>query len=124
MVAVHGRLEQLRDRTENTINEKRKELDGCLDRLARYPLEGLSALSSDDGAHQEELEQVRSQFANYRLAVQETLDRRWGDDDEAKPPQPQEKKDNSNYYFESYAAHGMETPSQARHHHRLSDPGY
>lgn len=54
---------------------------------------------------EEELEKVRSQFANYRLAVQETLDKRWGDDkdiDSSSTP----KKDNSNYYFESYAQNG------------------
>lgn len=53
-----------------------------------------------------ELEMVQSQFANYRLAVQETLDRRWGDDVEPTPKTDDDKKDSSDYYFESYAAHG------------------
>ena len=55
-----------------------------------------------------ELEKVRSQFANYRLAVQETLDRRWGDDKDPGPgPSSAEpKKDTHAYYFESYASHG------------------
>lgn len=52
---------------------------------------------------EEELEKLRDQFANYRLTVQETLDKRWGDDMETTPT---EKKDDSAYYFESYAAHG------------------
>ncbi|KAF5006494.1 hypothetical protein FDECE_7129 [Fusarium decemcellulare] len=51
---------------------------------------------------EEELERVRGQFADYRLTVQQTLDRRWGDDTE---PATTEKKDDSAYYFESYAAH-------------------
>ena len=53
-----------------------------------------------------ELEAVRTQFANYRLTVEETLDRRWGDDPEPKPATQGPKKDDSDYYFESYAAHG------------------
>lgn len=57
-----------------------------------------------------ELESVRSQFANYRLAVQETLDRRWGDDAQpessAGASAAPDKKDNSDYYFESYAFNG------------------
>ncbi|CAM1509247.1 Fc.00g029860.m01.CDS01 [Cosmosporella sp. VM-42] len=54
---------------------------------------------------EEELETVRTQFANYRLAVQETLDRRWGDD--AEPTSTTPKKDSSESYFESYAAIGI-----------------
>jgi protein arginine N-methyltransferase 3 len=56
---------------------------------------------------EDELEKVRSQFANYRLAVEQTLDNRWGDDTE---PAPTQKKDDSAYYFESYAAHGTISP--------------
>ncbi|KAF5002285.1 hypothetical protein FGRMN_502 [Fusarium graminum] len=51
---------------------------------------------------EEELEKLRDQFANYRLTVQQTLDKKWGDDSETAPT---EKKDDSAYYFESYAAH-------------------
>lgn len=58
---------------------------------------------------QTELERVQAQFANYRLAVQETLDRRWGDDAEPGPSSTPAKKDDSAYYFESYASHGMST---------------
>ncbi|PTB64061.1 S-adenosyl-L-methionine-dependent methyltransferase, partial [Trichoderma citrinoviride] len=52
-----------------------------------------------------ELESVRTQFSNYRLAVQETLDRRWGDDEEQSPAKGKagSGEDRSNYYFESYA---------------------
>lgn len=53
---------------------------------------------------EEELEKLRDQFANYRLTVQQTLDKKWGDDSETASA---EKKDDSAYYFESYAAHGM-----------------
>ena len=61
-------------------------------------------------ALEEELEAMRSQFANYRQAVEETLERRWGVDDvDEKKPVSQSgdpKKSNNDYYFESYAAHG------------------
>ncbi|KAK5997387.1 Ribosomal protein arginine N-methyltransferase rmt3 [Cladobotryum mycophilum] len=55
-----------------------------------------------------ELESLQTQFANYRLAVEETLDRRWGDDSEQTQSQPQSQSKpiisgQSNYYFESYA---------------------
>lgn len=54
-----------------------------------------------------ELESVRSQFSNYRLAVQETLDRRWGDDVEQTPSKAAaDGEDRGNYYFESYAYNG------------------
>lgn len=56
---------------------------------------------------QAELEKVQAQFSNYRLAVQQTLDQRWGDDTEPGPPGTSSKKDDSAYYFESYASHGM-----------------
>lgn len=55
---------------------------------------------------QAELASLQEQFANYRLAVEQTLDRRWGDDADAKPAGSEPKKDNSDYYFESYAANG------------------
>lgn len=54
-----------------------------------------------------ELESVRTQFSNYRLAVQETLDRRWGDDSEQSPAKTTANgEDRGNYYFESYAYNG------------------
>ncbi|KAH8888168.1 S-adenosyl-L-methionine-dependent methyltransferase [Thozetella sp. PMI_491] len=58
---------------------------------------------------QAELERLAGQFSNYRLAVQQTLDQRWGDDDDgtgavkAETDASGKPKDNSDYYFESYA---------------------
>lgn len=54
-----------------------------------------------------ELASIRESFANYRLAVEETLDRRWGVNDIPGPSRNAKEKDPSGYYFESYAAHGM-----------------
>ncbi|KAL2185360.1 S-adenosyl-L-methionine-dependent methyltransferase [Thermothelomyces heterothallicus CBS 203.75] len=63
---------------------------------------------------QAELEQLAKQFNSYRLAVEQTLDKRWGVDEEendkaesskaAPAPAAGEKpeKDESAYYFESY----------------------
>jgi protein arginine N-methyltransferase 3 len=65
---------------------------------------------------QAELEQLAKQFTNYRLAVEQTLDKRWGVDEEesdkgassSKPGDAHnpQKKDDSAYYFESYASNG------------------
>ncbi|KAK3946220.1 p115 like vesicle tethering protein [Diplogelasinospora grovesii] len=56
---------------------------------------------------QAELEQLAKQFSSYRLAVQQTLDQRWGDDEQAKEPKfdasDKTDKNDSEYYFESYA---------------------
>ncbi|KAL2759505.1 hypothetical protein ACRALDRAFT_1074227 [Sodiomyces alcalophilus JCM 7366] len=52
----------------------------------------------------EELAAVNSQFADYRLAVEETLERRWGDDKRDATTESDEAKDESQYYWESYAA--------------------
>lgn len=63
-----------------------------------------------------ELESIRDSFANYRLAVQQTLDRRWGDDDDDTNSRPAASsstapaKDSSDYYFESYAYNGTSCP--------------
>ena len=67
------------------------------------------ALSARNRDLEVELESLRSQFSNYRLAVEQTLDRRWGVDDEepAASASSAPKKDNGDYYFESYAEHGM-----------------
>ncbi|TDZ29216.1 Ribosomal protein arginine N-methyltransferase rmt3 [Colletotrichum spinosum] len=62
---------------------------------------------------QDELDRVRSQFAKYRLAVEQTLDHRWGDDVNvplATKPGDEEKaarKDESQYYWESYAGNDI-----------------
>lgn len=54
-----------------------------------------------------ELHAVREKFANYRLAVEQTLERRWGVDDIPGSPLISKPKDVSSSYFESYAANGM-----------------
>lgn len=83
----------------------------------------IDSLLSRNKALEEELETLRDHFSNYRLTVEETLDRRWGvekDDDAAPaalaagegtktPAEQAPKADNSDYYFESYAAHGEQT---------------
>ncbi|KAJ6441696.1 Ribosomal protein arginine N-methyltransferase rmt3 [Purpureocillium lavendulum] len=86
-------------------------------------LETISASEAESGGEQTvalqkrnaeleaELEAIRSSFANYRLTVQETLDRRWGDEqdgpDGSVKPSAQASsppaRNNSDYYFESYA---------------------
>lgn len=86
----------------------------CLDEiLEEQPNNPAAVLESPDGSSkamhirnrelEAELESVRSQFNNYRLAVQQTLDQRWGDDTEQVKP----KNRGTDYYFESYAANGM-----------------
>ncbi|KAI1382756.1 S-adenosyl-L-methionine-dependent methyltransferase [Hypoxylon trugodes] len=63
---------------------------------------------------QEELARVKTQFDSYRVAVQQTLDERWGDVDQAeaesaaaksagKEKGGEKKEDESKYYWESYA---------------------
>lgn len=56
-----------------------------------------------------ELEAVRTQFSNYRVAVEETLDRRWGEDVEQNLPKAKTGagEDRGNYYFESYGYNGQ-----------------
>lgn len=62
---------------------------------------------------QSELETLTKQFENYRLAVQKTLDQRWGTNEpEADAKSPSSKdgaagpKGSSDYYFESYSYNG------------------
>ena len=80
-------------------------LDEVLETLTNSQANGSNDanLAARNRELEEELEKIKDQFANYRLTVQETLDKRWGDDTETAPT---EKKDDSAYYFESYAAHG------------------
>ncbi|KAJ4211433.1 Ribosomal protein arginine N-methyltransferase rmt3 [Fusarium solani] len=80
-------------------------LDEVLENITSEGSEGAkdSDLVARNKELEEELERVKNQFASYRLTVEETLDRRWGDDTE--PAKTEEKKDDSAYYFESYAAH-------------------
>lgn len=69
--------------------------------------------SSKEAALQAELEEVTRQFANYRLAVEQTLDKRWHAEDDdssstsSKPEKGGEKEDSSQSYWEGYANHGM-----------------
>lgn len=53
-----------------------------------------------------ELESVRTRFSNYRLAVEETLDRRWGTETDPGSSNQAPAKQDSDSYFESYAGHG------------------
>lgn len=74
--------------------------------------------SAREAELEEELEKVKAQFANYRLAVEQTLDQRWGDDNVSGPsrverPSEEDKaarKDESQYYWESYAGNGSRMP--------------
>ncbi|KAI0006412.1 arginine methyltransferase [Xylariaceae sp. FL0662B] len=61
---------------------------------------------------QEELARVKAQFESYRVTVQQTLDERWGDVDQAEAESSKAgkgkgvekiKEDESKYYWESYA---------------------
>ncbi|RYO92401.1 hypothetical protein DL766_000371 [Monosporascus sp. MC13-8B] len=59
---------------------------------------------------QEELARVTAKFDNYRVAVQQTLDQRWGDDADAENEAAKSKgkgkekaEDESKYYWDSYA---------------------
>ncbi|KAG4221567.1 hypothetical protein PC116_g29957, partial [Phytophthora cactorum] len=64
---------------------------------------------------QEELARVKTQFDSYRVAVQQTLDERWGDVDQAEAESSaaakagkgkengEKKEDDSQYYWDSYA---------------------
>lgn len=92
----------------------------CLDDLpspdAAAKSEGAAsaAASTKETALQEQLEDVTRQFANYRLAVEQTLDKRWlaEDDDSSSTssgpePKEKEKEDSSQSYWEGYANHGM-----------------
>lgn len=64
----------------------------------------------------EEIARVKAQFDSYRVAVQQTLDERWGDADQAeaeasgKKGKEGEKVDDSKYYWESYAGNGKYIP--------------
>ncbi|KAK1999540.1 methyltransferase domain-containing protein [Colletotrichum falcatum] len=71
--------------------------------------------SSREAQLAEELEKLKLQFASYRAAVEQTLDQRWGDDtvvttqgDRSRDVNTMEtRKDESQYYWESYAANDI-----------------
>lgn len=73
-----------------------------------------SSSSSRETQLEEELEKLKSQFASYRSAVEQTLDQRWGDDAAVTTQSEKSRdvddkgarKDESQYYWESYAANG------------------
>lgn len=66
---------------------------------------------SKNASLQAQLDELNKQFANYRLAVEQTLDKRWHADDDdsssrSSASSKKEKKDESAYYWESYAHNG------------------
>lgn len=68
-------------------------------------------LASKNADLQAQLDEMTRQFANYRLAVEQTLDKRWHaeDDDSSSTSSvapPKEEEDKSKYYWEGYANHG------------------
>ena len=74
----------------------------------------VESLRKQNAELQAELDKLAGHFSSYRLAVQQTLDQRWGEDDETaessnkKSTGSSEKpKDDSSSYFESYAHNGM-----------------
>lgn len=88
---------------------------GTAEAKAKVPAEApqVDALLQKNAELQAELEQLAKQFTNYRLAVQTTLDKRWQADEEPEDApstakggvkaEGDGKKDESSYYFESYA---------------------
>ncbi|KYK54521.1 protein arginine N-methyltransferase [Drechmeria coniospora] len=69
--------------------------------------ETTNALQDRNAQLEAELELIRRNFMHYRLDVERTLDRRWGDEHQHEPKfsSPDiEIKDQSDYYFESYAS--------------------
>lgn len=73
-----------------------------------------NAASQQNANLQAQLDEMTRQFENYRLAVEQTLDKRWHAEDDdssstssAEPKIPKKpKEDSSNYYWEGYANHG------------------
>jgi protein arginine N-methyltransferase 3 len=68
-----------------------------------------NSLAVRDRDVEAELAAVKEHFANYRQAVEETLDRRWGDENDLTAKESK-KHDESDYYFESYAFNGKIYP--------------
>lgn len=81
--------------------------------------EPAAALRERVAALEDELARVAAQFEKYRLAVQETLDQRWGPDTPQSSQPRQGSRSgalagaagNSSYYFEGYAGNGNVVPS-------------
>lgn len=94
---------------------------------AAAPAGDAEDLRTKNSELQAELDKLARQFADYRLAVQQTLDQRWGEDDAPAPGAAagassssggaaaaksadgavEKPKDDSKYYWESYAHNGM-----------------
>lgn len=85
-------------------------LDEVLEGAENEPSESADAsaqgLLARNKALEEELETLRNQYEQYRLTVEQTLDKRWAEDPKAGSSKAAEKEDESAYYFESYAYHG------------------
>ncbi|KAK4119988.1 S-adenosyl-L-methionine-dependent methyltransferase [Parathielavia appendiculata] len=107
-------LDELPERTSGQAQEKGQAAEVQNSASGGGPV--VDELLQKNAQLQAELEQLAKQFTNYRLAVEQTLDKRWGVDDEgeacktAAPVAPaeqqkkkEEEKDESAYYFESYA---------------------
>lgn len=72
--------------------------------------------ASKNASLQAQLDDLNKQFANYRVAVEQTLDQRWHADDDdsssrSSASSKKEKKEESQYYWESYAHNGMSLPA-------------
>ncbi len=110
-------LDELPASTPSQAQEKAKVADAPAAGHGGAPVD---ELLQKNAQLQAELEQLAKQFTNYRLAVEQTLDKRWGVDEEgekgeasktADPVVPEKKqKDESTYYFESYAHNGKPPP--------------
>jgi protein arginine N-methyltransferase 3 len=108
-------LDELPEPAPGQAQEKGKATEGQTAGNGEGP--AVDELLQKNAQLQAELEQLTKQFTNYRLAVEQTLDKRWGVDEEgessstaAAPAEPKEQKkeqkDESAYYFESYAHNG------------------
>lgn len=87
-------------------DDKGKAVDGA------STTEAAGDAASKNASLQAQLDELNKQFANYRLAVEQTLDKRWHADDDdsssrSSASSKKEKKDESAYYWESYAHNGM-----------------
>ncbi|CAI0643795.1 unnamed protein product [Colletotrichum noveboracense] len=74
--------------------------------------EELQSKSSREAQLEDDLEKVKAQFASYRLAVEQTLDQRWGEDvpnrsRRNRSVDKEARKDESQYYWESYASNDI-----------------
>lgn len=74
---------------------------------------------------EQELEHLRAQFSEYRLAVEKTLDERWTDSsNDAKTGGAEPVKDENHQdpgYFDSYSYNGESRPRQIQFHELLTN---